>query len=128
MERPCDVRYRPPMRETSVIIALVAVVVVGGLLALRLQRATRRGRVEGATASATAPGRRLSTSDQRFQLLSFQGGPVPADLGPMMEELRRNGIEVDEETLRRKLTEGVAHDDEPPPQVPADAPPESEIT
>lgn len=97
------------MGDLSVIIALVAVAVVGGLVAGRLQRAAKRGRVEGvASPAAEDPAAVLSTSDQRFRLLSFQGGPVPADLGAMIEELRRNGIEVDEATLRRKLAEGVA--------------------
>ncbi|MBA3691821.1 MAG: hypothetical protein H0W82_10490 [Actinobacteria bacterium] len=56
---------------------------------------------------AEDPAERLSASDQRFRLLSFQGGPVPADLGRMVQELRRNGIEVDEATLRQKLADGA---------------------
>lgn len=96
------------MGDLSVIIALVAVAVVGGLVAGRLQRAAKRGRAEGVVSPAAEDPTGLSTSDQRFRLLSFQGGPVPADLGVMIEELRRNGIEVDEATLRQKLAEGVA--------------------
>jgi hypothetical protein len=97
------------MGDLSVIIALLAVAVVGGLIAGRLQRAAKRGRAEGVTEQLTVDAaNRLSASDQRFRLLSFQGGPVPADLGGMVEELRRNGIEVDEATLRQKLAEGVA--------------------
>jgi hypothetical protein len=96
--------------EPSVIAALVAVAVVAGLIAARLQRAAKRGRVEGAELPPEDPADRLSASDQRFRLLSFQGGPVPADLAQMVEELRRNGIEVDEETLRQKLADGLAPD------------------
>jgi hypothetical protein len=97
------------MDDPSVLIALLAVAVVGGLVASRLQRVAKRGREEGADPRpADDAAAALSASDQRFRLLSFQGGPVPADLGGMVEELRRNGIEVDEATLRQKLADRVA--------------------
>ena len=96
------------MGDPSVIIALLVVAVVGGLIAGRLQRAAKRGRADGAEPRpAEDPTAGLSASDQRFRLLSFQGGPIPADLGRMVEDLRRNGIEVDEATLRQKLADGV---------------------
>ena len=93
------------------LVAIVVAAVVAGVVAGRLQRMAKRTRPEPGSsappvvADTSLP---LSTGDQRFRLLSFQGGSVPADLGPMLEELRRNGIEVDEETLRRKLDGGVA--------------------
>jgi hypothetical protein len=97
------------MEDPSVLIALLAVAVVGGLVASRLQRVAKRGREEGADPRpADDDAAALSASDQRFRLLSFQGGPVPADLGGMVEELRRNGIEVDEATLRQKLADRVS--------------------
>ncbi len=106
--RPRPLRYGRRM-EPSVLIALVAVAVVGGIVAGRLQRSAKRGRAEGTESPlAEVPAERISASDQRFRLLSFQGGPVPADLGRMVEELRRNGIEVDEATLRQKLAEETA--------------------
>jgi hypothetical protein len=92
-----------------VLVAAVVVAVVAGLISWRLSRSARRGRAPGLAAPAAEdPSIRLSTADQRFRLLSFQGGSVPADLGPVLEELRRNGIEIDEDTLRRKLADGVA--------------------
>jgi hypothetical protein len=84
-----------------IIVAIVVVIAIGGLITVLLRRSGREARATP-PADADEP---LSTLDERFRLLSFQGGSQPADLGPMLEELRRNGIEIDEETLRNKLAE-----------------------
>jgi hypothetical protein len=94
--------------DPTVLVAIVAAGVVAGVVAGRLQRMAKRNPPAPSSAPVDDSSLPLSTADQRFRLLSFQGGSVPADLGPMLEELRRNGIEVDEETLRRKLAENAA--------------------
>lgn len=96
------------MDSTPVVIALVAVALVGGLIALQLRNSARRSRPAGGVPVSPDLEERLSTADQRFRMLSFQGGVVPSDLGPVLEELRRNGIQVDEATLRRKLAGGAS--------------------
>jgi hypothetical protein len=97
--------------EPTVVVAIVAAAVVAGLVAFRLRRMAKRSLPEAATTPLdVAAGQPIHTADQMFRLLSFQGGSLPADLGPVLEELRRNGIEVDEETLRRKLEDGAADD------------------
>jgi hypothetical protein len=93
--------------ELTVLIAIVAVAVVAGLMATRLQRTAKQNRPDPDSTPLVTGGAALSASDQRFRLMSFQGGSVPADLTPVLEELRRNGIEVDEATLRQKLAEGA---------------------
>ena len=94
--------------DPTVVIAIVAAAVVAGLVAFRLRRLGKRSLPTTASTPLDVPaGQPISTADQMFRLLSFQGGAVPADLGPVLEELRRNGIEVDEETLRRKLADGA---------------------
>jgi hypothetical protein len=93
--------------DLTVLIAIVAAAVVAGLMASRLQRMAKRNRPDPDATPLVTDGTTLSTSDQRFRLLSFQGGSVPADLAPVLEELRRNGIEVDEATLRQKLADGA---------------------
>jgi hypothetical protein len=94
--------------EPTVVVAIVAAVVVAGLVGMRLRRVASRNRPDpGSPSIADDETPQISTADQRFRLLSFQGGSVPGDLQPMLEELRRNGIEVDEETLRRKLAKGA---------------------
>jgi len=98
------VRYRSIV-DTSVVVAIAVVVVVGGLIILMLRRSVREARGGAAIAVDADTAEPLSTLDERFRLLSFQGRSQPADLGPMLEDLRRNGIEVDEATLRRKLAE-----------------------
>jgi hypothetical protein len=98
--------------EPTVVAAIVAAVVVAGLVAFRLRRSAKQSLPETATTPLdVAAGQPIHTADQMFRLLSFQGGSLPADLGPVLEELRRNGIEVDEETLRRKLEDGAAEVD-----------------
>jgi hypothetical protein len=96
------------MDPTPVLVALVAVLLVGGLIAIRLRSSARRSRIVDGGPSSADLDQRLSTADQRFRMLSFQGGSVPGDLRPVLEELRRNGIEVDEATLRRKLADGAS--------------------
>jgi hypothetical protein len=95
--------------DLTVVIAIVAAAVVAGLMAGRLQRMAKRNRPDPASEPLVTDSTMLSTSDQRFRLMSFQGGSVPADLAPVLEELRRNGIEVDEETLRQKLADGATN-------------------
>jgi hypothetical protein len=112
------------MDSTPVLIALAAVALVGGLIALRLRNSARRSRPAGGAPASPGLDERLSTADQRFRMLSFQGGVVPSDLGPVLEELRRNGIQVDEAQLRSKLAGGastmaeVAGPSEPGPAAP----------
>lgn len=98
------------MEDTApILVAIAVVVVIGGVIVVLLRRSVRDARAAGAVGQPERDvGERLSTADQRFRLLSFQGGSQPADLSPVLEELRRNGIEVDEATLRRKLAEGAA--------------------
>lgn len=97
--------------DPTVVLAIVVALVAAGVVAARLRRVAKRNLPETAsTPLDVAPGSAISTSDPRFRLLSFQGGSVPADLGPVLEELRRNGIQVDEETLRRRLADGVVSD------------------
>ena len=100
------------MDIAPIIVAIAVVIVIGGLIAVLLRRSVRVARA-GAVPAADAA-EPLSTLDERFRLLSFQGGSQPADLGPMLEELRRNGVEVDEETLRRKLAERASATGEEP--------------
>jgi hypothetical protein len=98
--------------EPTVVIAIVVAAAVAGLVAFRLRRSAKRSLPETATTPLdVAAGQPIHTADSMFRLLSFQGGSLPADLGPVLEELRRNGIEVDEETLRRKLEDGAAEVD-----------------
>jgi hypothetical protein len=98
--------------EPTVVVAIVAALLAAGGVALRLRSVAKRNLPETATTPLdVAAGQPIHTADQMFRLLSFQGGSVPADLGPVLEELRRNGIEVDEETLRRKLEDGAAEVD-----------------
>jgi hypothetical protein len=97
--------------DPAVVVAIVVALAAAGVVAVRLRRMAKRNLPETAsTPLDVAAGDTIHTADPRFRLLSFQGGSVPADLGPVLEELRRNGIEVDEETLRRKLAEGAAND------------------
>ncbi len=117
------------MDSTPVLIALVAVALVGSLITLRLRSSARRSRPAGDAPASPDLDERLSTADQRFRMLSFQGGVVPSDLGPVLEELRRNGIQVDEATLRRKLAGGastiaeVAGNSAPGPSAPGPSAP-----
>jgi hypothetical protein len=101
-------RYGPHMDPTPVVVALVAVLLIGALVAIRLRASARRSRIGHGAAASPDLEQRLSTADQRFRMLSFQGGAIPGDLRPVLEELRRNGIEVDEATLRRKLADGAS--------------------
>jgi hypothetical protein len=99
------------VENSAVIVAIVLAVGGAAFILSRLQRNARRTLPNSdlpAAPVAEDPAARISANDSMFRLLSFQGGSVPNDLGPIMEELRRNGIEVDEETLRRKLADGVA--------------------
>ena len=98
------------MDTAPIIVAIAVVIAIGGLITLLLRRSVREARAVP-PADADEP---LSTLDERFRLLSFQGESQPADLGPMLEELRRNGIEVDEETLRSKLAERTSATGEEP--------------
>lgn len=100
------------MDIVPIIVAIAVVIAIGGLITVLLRRSVREART-GAVPPVDAA-EPLSTLDERFRLLSFQGGSQPADLAPMLEELRRNGIEIDEETLRTKLAERAsATKDEP---------------
>jgi hypothetical protein len=93
------------------VVAIVVALAAAGFVAVRLQRVAKRNLPETAsTPLDVAAGDAIHIGDPRFRLLSFQGGSVPADLAPVLEELRRNGIEVDEETLRRKLADGALND------------------
>jgi hypothetical protein len=115
--------------DPTVVLAIVVAVAAAGAVAFRLRRVARRNLPETAsTPLDVAAGEAISTGDPRFRLLSFQGGSVPADLGPVLEELRRNGIEVDEETLRRKLADGAISDlaDRPAADAPHDGPAQPE--
>ena len=95
--------------DPAVVVAIVVALAAAGVVAVRLRRVAKRNLPDSAsTPLDVAAGDAIHTADPRFRLLSFQGGSVPADLGPVLEELRRNGIEVDEETLRRKLADGAA--------------------
>jgi hypothetical protein len=97
--------------DPAVVVAIVVALVAAVVVAVRLQRVAKRNLPDSAaTPLDVASGEAIHIGDPRFRLLSFQGGSVPADLGPVLEELRRNGIEVDEETLRRKLADGAAID------------------
>jgi hypothetical protein len=97
--------------DPAVVVAIVVALAAAGFVAVRLRRMAKRNLPETAsTPLDVATGDEIHTGDPRFRLLSFQGGSVPADLGPVLEELRRNGIEVDEETLRRRLADGAASD------------------
>ena len=97
--------------DPAVVVAIVVALVAAGVVAVRLRVVAKRNLPDSAsTPLDVATGDAIHTADPRFRLLSFQGGSVPADLGPVLEELRRNGIEVDEETLRRKLADGAAND------------------
>ncbi len=109
--------------DAGVVVAIVVALAAAGAVAVRLRRVAKRNLPETAsTPLDVAAGDAIHTADPRFRLLSFQGGSVPADLGPVLEELRRNGIEVDEETLRRRLADGAANDSAPrgTPQGPAE--------
>jgi hypothetical protein len=106
--------------EPTVVVAIVAAAVVAGLVAFRLRGMAKRSLPATASTPLDVPaGQPIKTADQMFRLLSFQGGAVPADLGPVLEELRRNGIEVDEETLRRKLADGADDGGVDPEAAPA---------
>jgi hypothetical protein len=97
--------------DPAVVVAIVVALAAAGVVAVRLRVMAKRNLPDSAsTPLDVAAGDAIHTADPRFRLLSFQGGSVPADLGPVLEELRRNGIEVDEETLRRKLADGAAGD------------------
>ena len=97
--------------DPAVVVAIVVALAAAGIVAVRLRVMAKRNLPDDAsTPLDVAASDAMHTADPRFRLLSFQGGSVPADLGPVLEELRRNGIEVDEETLRRKLADGVAGD------------------
>jgi hypothetical protein len=97
--------------DPAVAVAIVVALAAAGVVAVRLRRVAKGNLPETAsTPLDVATGAEIHTADPRFRLLSFQGGSVPADLGPVLEELRRNGIEVDEETLRRRLADGAASD------------------
>ncbi len=97
--------------DPAVVVAIVVGLVAATVVAVRLRVVAKRNLPDSAsTPLDVAAGDAIHTADPRFRLLSFQGGSVPADLGPVLEELRRNGIEVDEETLRRKLADGAASD------------------
>jgi hypothetical protein len=99
------------VNPTVTLIAIVIAVAGATFILSRLQRSSRRTRTDGERSSesrAVDLDARVSVHDATFRLLSFQGGSVPGDLGPIIEDLRRNGIEVDEDTLRRKLADGVA--------------------
>jgi hypothetical protein len=97
------------VENSAVIVAIVLAVGGAAYILNRLQRSARRTLPKGERPAAPLEvDARISASDARFRLLAFQGGSVPGDLQPIMDELRRNGIEVDEETLRRKLADGVA--------------------
>jgi hypothetical protein len=97
--------------DPAVVVAIVVALVAAGVVAVRLRVVAKRNLPDSAsTPLDVATGDAIHTADPRFRLLSFQGGSVPADLGPVLEELRRNGIEVDEETLRRKLAAGEEPD------------------
>ena len=98
------------MDTAPIIVAIAVVIAIGGLIIVLLRRSVRDARAVPPV-DADEP---LSTLDERFRLLSFQGGAQPADLGPMLEELRRNGIEIEEETLRSKLAERASATDEEP--------------
>ena len=93
------------MESGPIWVAVLVVAAIAGLLAVRLRRATRRAGLGNETLPDPDAAPTLSTADQRFRLLSFPGGSVPADLGPVLEELHRNGIRIDEATLRRRLAE-----------------------
>ena len=96
------------MNTGAILVAIVIAVAGAGFIIHRLQRrATPRGARPEAPLAGD-PAARISAHDARFRLLSFQGGSVPGDLRSIMEELRRNGIDVDEETLRRRLADGAA--------------------
>jgi hypothetical protein len=97
--------------DPAVVVAVVVALAAAGFVAARLQRVSKRNLPDDAsTPLDVAEGDAIHIGDPRFRLLSFQGGSVPADLGPVLDELRRNGIEIDEETLRRKLAEGEEPD------------------
>jgi hypothetical protein len=97
------------VENSAVIVAIVLAVGGAAYILNRLQRSARRTLPKGERPVAPPEvDARISASDARFRLLAFQGGSVPGDLQPIIDELRRNGIEVDEETLRRKLADGVA--------------------
>ncbi len=102
------------MDAVPIIVAIAVVIAIGGLITFMLRRSVRETRAGAVPAADAAEAEPLSTLDERFRLLSFQGGSQPADLGPMLDELRRNGIEVDEETLRRKLAERASATGEQP--------------
>ena len=97
--------------DPAVVVAIVVALVAATVVAVRLRVVAKRNLPDRAsTPLDVAASDAIHTADPRFRLLSFQGGSMPADLGPVLEELRRNGIEVDEETLRRKLADGTASD------------------
>ena len=97
--------------DPAVVVAIVVALAGAGVVAVRLRRVAKRNLPdEASTPLDVTTGDAIHIGDPRFRLLSFQGGSVPADLGPVLEELRRNGIEVDEKTLRRKLADGAAND------------------
>jgi hypothetical protein len=108
---PIAAGYGSAVNTTATLVAIVIAVAGATFILARLQRSSRRTRTNDERAAAPLaedPAARVAADDAMFRLLSFQGGSVPGNLGPIMEELRRNGIEVDEATLRRKLTDGAA--------------------